>query len=73
METKRYLGDSVYAEMQWPGIILTTNNGFGDSNLIVLESSVWFALVEFVRQYTEKQKQLKLERQINLNSENENG
>lgn len=59
MEKKRYLGDSVYAEIEWPGIKLTTNNGLGDSNVIYLESAVWWGLVEFVRQYEEEQRKQK--------------
>lgn len=38
-ETKRYLGDSVYVDVQDYGIVLTTENGLPDdpSNTIFLE------------------------------------
>lgn len=46
---KEYLGDSVYAEADGDDIILTTENGdIGDpSNIIVLEPTVFSALVRF--------------------------
>lgn len=44
MTTKRYLGDSVYVDFdRWAvggAIILTTENGFGASNTIVMEPEV---------------------------------
>lgn len=47
---KEYLGDSVYAEFDGFGIVLTTENGGGrePSNCIVLEPEVYHALVGFV-------------------------
>lgn len=45
---KTYLGDSVYAEFDGFGIVLTTENGMGASNTIVLEPEVLRALNEFV-------------------------
>ncbi len=47
-ETKEYLGDSVYAEFDGVGIILTTENGYGPSNRIVLELQVLEALEKYL-------------------------
>ncbi len=47
---KTYLGDSVYAEFVDGMIQLTTENGSGPSNTILLESETYFALCDFVRQ-----------------------
>lgn len=44
MSKKIYLGDSVYAEYDGWDIILTTNNGMGASNTIILEPYVLDAL-----------------------------
>ncbi len=46
---KDYLGDSVYAEFDGSGIILTTENGLASdpSNTIYLEPEVLRALVRF--------------------------
>ena len=41
---KVYLGDSVYADFDGYGIVLTTENGYGPSNKIVLEPEVLDAL-----------------------------
>jgi len=46
---KEYLGDSVYVELDdCGGIILTTENGFGPNNTIVLEPEVVVALNRYV-------------------------
>ncbi len=46
---KTYLGDSVYAEYDGYGHILTTENGDGPpSNLIYLEPQVYDELVRYV-------------------------
>lgn len=46
---KRYLGDSVYASFDSSGQIeLTTENGFGSSNIIYLEPEVCDALVGYI-------------------------
>ncbi len=45
---KIYLGDSVYARFDGYGIVLTTENGYGASNTIVMEPEVVRALEEFV-------------------------
>lgn len=44
---KEYLGDSVYAEFDGVAITLTTENGYGASNTIVLEPEVMRALQRF--------------------------
>jgi hypothetical protein len=46
---KEYLGDSVYAEFDGHGIILTTDNGEGPSNMIYLELEVLDELNRFQR------------------------
>ena len=48
MSTKRYLGDSVYAEHDGYGITLTTENGAGPSNTIYLEPQVFHALTDWL-------------------------
>jgi len=47
---KMYLGDSVYADFDGYGIVLTTENGYPDDprNKIILESQVYSALTKFV-------------------------
>jgi hypothetical protein len=51
MQTKLYLGDSIYADWDGHGIVLTTENGYLDDprNRIVLEPQVYAVLLEFVR------------------------
>ena len=44
MKLKDYLGDSVYADFDGLSIVLTTENGYGPSNTIVLEPEVLMAL-----------------------------
>lgn len=59
---KEYLGDSVYVELDsFCSVILTTENGYGPSNTIVLEPEVIGAFenylarrVEFLRAESEK-------------------
>ena len=48
--SKQYLGDSVYAEFDGHGIVLTTENGYEDDprNRIVLEPGTYAALTEYV-------------------------
>jgi hypothetical protein len=48
MAEKVYLGDSVYADFNGLGIVLTTENGLGSSNTIVLEPEVLEALYQYV-------------------------
>ena len=46
---KEYLGDSVYVEIdEFGAVVLTTENGMGASNTIILEPEVFCALVEYV-------------------------
>jgi len=47
---KEYLGDSVYVELVDNMLKLTTDNGYGASNTIYLEESVFDALVKFTQQ-----------------------
>ena len=46
--TKDYLGDSVYAEIFDGQLVLTTENGEGPNNTIILEREVYESLVRFV-------------------------
>lgn len=41
---KDYLGDSVYADFNGFAVVLTTENGHGPSNTIILEPEVIVAL-----------------------------
>lgn len=50
MSVTTYLGDSVYAEFDGFGIILTTNNGSGPTNTIYLEPATYHGLTKFVEQ-----------------------
>jgi hypothetical protein len=43
-----YLGDGVYADLENGAIVLTTENGAGPSNTIVLEDEVLRALEQYV-------------------------
>ena len=45
---KEYLGDSVYAESDEFGVVLTTENGYGPSNTIYLEPEVIRALLRYI-------------------------
>lgn len=50
---KEYLGDSVYVEVDdadGRSLMLTTENGFGPNNTIILEPEVFAALVRYERQ-----------------------
>lgn len=48
---KTYLGDSVYAAFDDNGALtLTTENGYGPSNIIVLEQEVLTALQRYVNE-----------------------
>lgn len=51
---KLYIGDSVYAEVSDGALVLTTDNGFGPTNTIILESEVWHALKLFVKRVEEE-------------------
>jgi hypothetical protein len=47
MIPKRYLGDSVYAEIEGGLLKVTTENGYGPTNTIYFEPEVYLALTEF--------------------------
>jgi hypothetical protein len=47
-DNKVYLGDSVYAAFDGDRITLTTENGFGATNTIVIEPEVYQALLTWV-------------------------
>lgn len=46
---KQYLGDSVYVDYDGCMLVLTTENGFGPSNIIYLEPGVLNSLVEYLK------------------------
>ncbi len=46
-DLKEYLGDSVYADFDGFGIVLTTENGYEPRNTIVLEPQVLKALERY--------------------------
>lgn len=48
---KRYLGDSVYAEITGVNIKLTTSNGIEDTNIIYLEPEVVLELEKYINDY----------------------
>lgn len=48
MSDKIYLGDSVYANWTGYSLVLTTENGFGPSNTIELDETVWANLVDYI-------------------------
>ena len=50
---KEYLGDSVYIEFDGYGFRLTTENGVGASNEIVMEPEVVAAFQRFVQRVKE--------------------
>ena len=45
---KQYLGDGVYVEYEYGNIVLTTEDGTKVTNIIMLESEVWYALEKYV-------------------------
>lgn len=51
---KVYLGDSVYAEYDGYGIILTTENGYGASNRIFFEPEVLEMLEAYLNRLKSK-------------------
>ena len=52
LNMKVYIGDSIYAELNDSELIITTNNGLGDSNRIVFGGAEWQSLVDFVDKIT---------------------
>lgn len=57
METKMYLGDSVYVEfLKAEGMLkLYLDNGYGEHDSIFLEPEVYSNLIKFVEQLKEKE------------------
>jgi hypothetical protein len=51
---RQYLGDSVYVDISERGIVLTTENGLGPTNTIVLEAEVYTALERYVEKLKER-------------------
>lgn len=49
---KTYIGDSVYAEIADGRLTLTTENGYGPSNTIILEPETWVDLKFWVEAMT---------------------
>ena len=45
---KQYLGDGVYVERAGPNLILTTSDGWRDTNRIILDPIVVCALQDFI-------------------------
>lgn len=52
-ETKDYLGDSVYADFDGYAIVLTTDNGYGPSNTIVMDPQTIAALERYMKRLKE--------------------
>jgi len=50
---KQYIGDSVYVDFDGCGLVLTTENGYGPTNTIMMELEVYDALVAYVNQLKE--------------------
>lgn len=48
---KEYLGDSVYVVIDYGSVVLTTENGMGASNTIVLEPEVLRELERYVARW----------------------
>jgi hypothetical protein len=48
MLNKDYIGDSVYIQDNGFGVTLTTENGYGASNTIVMESEVIEAFINYI-------------------------
>ncbi len=63
MSWKTYIGDSVYAEFDGYGVILTTENGYPDDprNKIYLEPEVFDSLVEWLKMIEKQEMEPKKE------------
>ena len=46
---KAYLGDGVYAEKRGCDLVLTTSDGYRDTNTIYIEPAVWENLNAYVQ------------------------
>lgn len=68
---KAYLGDSVYVDFDSAcgALILTTENGMGPSNTIVLEGEVYAALEKYVENLKEDLTQKRAEEAARLAEE----
>lgn len=51
---KEYIGDSVYVEVEYGMLKLTTENGFGPSNTIFLEPNVMDNLIQYYNKAKER-------------------
>lgn len=60
IESKRYLGDGVYAEFDGWVIKLTTENGIEETSRIILEPDVTNSLIRFIEDLKQSLKALKL-------------
>lgn len=58
MSNKQYLGDSVYVDFDGYNLVLTTENGMGPSNTIIIEPPVYYALVRYAESLREKAQEL---------------
>lgn len=45
---KQYLGDGVYADFDGYALVLTTENGYETTNVVVLEPQVYESLLAYV-------------------------
>ncbi len=62
---KTYLGDSVYGEFINGNIHITTDNGYGPTNIIVMEPEVCAALVTFFEECYRKKSVAKQQQETN--------
>lgn len=72
MIAKDYLGDSVYAEFDGYAIVLTTDNGMGASNTIVMEPEVLRALDGYRARIAEAIESLKANQSANAPTPTQN-
>ena len=54
---KRYIGDGVYVEFDGYGLVLTTEDGIGVTNRIVLEQEVYQSMVQYVADVIDAQRE----------------
>lgn len=58
-EKKAYLGDGVYALLEFRRLVLTTEDGYTVTNRIVLGPEEWTALMEYVERENEVERENK--------------